>query len=98
MKPYPSFDIQQYVKKITRERNALAMIPNALGYQRIVEVGSGGFLVRQYVFSSVYDRLSTRPFLEDVEKKWLAYQLLCAIRDCHAQDIYHGDIKTENLL
>lgn len=41
---------------------------------------------------------STRPFLEDIEKKWLAYQLLCALRDCHARNIYHGDIKTENVL
>ena len=98
MKPYPSFDVRKYVKQITQERDALAQIPNTLGYQRIVEVGSGGFLVRQYIYSSVYDRLSTRPFLEDIEKKWLAYQLLCAIRDCHAQEIYHGDIKTENLL
>ena len=98
MKPYPSFQVHQYVKQITRERNVLAQIPNTLGYQRIVEVGSGGFLVRQYVFSSVYDRLSTRPFLEDIEKKWLVYQLLCAVRDCHAQEIYHGDIKSENVL
>lgn len=42
--------------------------------------------------------ISTRPFLEDIEKKWLAYQLLCALRDCHARNIYHGDIKTENIL
>ena len=41
---------------------------------------------------------STRPFLEDVEKKWLAYQLLCALRDSHARNVYHGDIKTENVL
>ena len=41
---------------------------------------------------------STRPFLEDIEKKWLAYQLLCALRDCHAREVYHGDIKTENVL
>ncbi len=41
---------------------------------------------------------STRPFLEDIEKKWLAYQLLCALRDSHARNIYHGDIKTENVL
>ena len=41
---------------------------------------------------------STRPFLEDVEKKWLAFQLLCALRDCHARNIFHGDIKTENIL
>ncbi|RMZ79100.1 hypothetical protein DV738_g3419, partial [Chaetothyriales sp. CBS 135597] len=98
MKPYPSFDVSSYVRQITKERNTLAQIPNAMGYQRIVEVGSGGFLVRQYIYSSVYDRLSTRPFLEDIEKKWLAYQLLCALRDCHAQEVYHGDIKTENLL
>ena len=42
--------------------------------------------------------MSTRPFLEDIEKKWLAFQLLCALRDCHARDIFHGDIKTENTL
>lgn len=42
--------------------------------------------------------MSTRPFLEDIEKKWLAFQLLCALRDCHARDVYHGDIKTENVM
>lgn len=41
---------------------------------------------------------STRPFLEDIEKKWLAFQLLCALRDSHSRDVYHGDIKTENIL
>ncbi|KIW44356.1 uncharacterized protein PV06_05370 [Exophiala oligosperma] len=98
MKPYSSFQVQEYVRQISEERSILSEIPNALGYERIVEVGSGGFLVRQYMFSSVYDRISTRPFLEDIEKKWLAFQLLCGIRDCHARNIYHGDIKTENLL
>jgi phosphoinositide-3-kinase, regulatory subunit 4 len=98
MKPYPSFQVHKYVKQITRERDALADVPNALGYQRIVEIGAGGFLVRQHIYSSVYDRMSTRPFLEDIEKKWLIFQLLCAVRDCHARDVFHGDIKTENLL
>lgn len=54
--------------------------------------------MRQYLYSSLYDRLSTRPFLEDIEKKWLAFQLLCALRDCHARDVYHGDIKAQNVL
>ena len=80
------------------ERKALADVPNALAYQRIVETETNGFLVRQYLYSSLYDRMSTRPFLEDIEKKWLAFQLLCGIRDCHARDIFHGDIKTENTL
>ena len=98
MKAYSSFQVHEYVRQIIEERNILAEIPNALGYQRIVEVSSGGFLVRQYIFSSVYDRMSTRPFLEDIEKKWLAFQVLCAVRDCHSHNVYHGDIKTENLL
>ena len=98
MKPYSAFNVREYVTQITEERNVLATIPNALGYQKIIEISTGGFLVRQYMSSSVYDRLSTRPFLEDIEKRWLSYQLLCAVRDCHAQNLYHGDIKTENLL
>ncbi|KPI36077.1 Serine/threonine-protein kinase VPS15 [Cyphellophora attinorum] len=98
MKPYSTFDSQKYIRRLMEERQALSDISNALSYQRIVETGTGGFLARQYVFSSVYDRLSTRPFLEDIEKKWLAYQLLCVVRDCHAREIYHGDIKTENTL
>jgi phosphoinositide-3-kinase regulatory subunit 4 len=76
----------------------LSDVPNALAYHRILETGIGGYLVRQYIHSSLYDRLSTRPFLEEIEKKWLAFQLLCAVRDCHARDIHHGDIKTENVL
>jgi phosphoinositide-3-kinase, regulatory subunit 4 len=47
------------------------------------------------VLTGIY---STRPFLEDIEKKWIAFQLLCALRDCHSQDVFHGDIKTENVL
>lgn len=76
----------------------LADVPNALAYHRVLETGIGGYLVRQYIHSSLYDRLSTRPFLEEIEKKWLSFQLLCAVRDCHARNIYHGDIKTENVL
>ncbi|PGH13616.1 VPS15 protein kinase [Polytolypa hystricis UAMH7299] len=98
MKPYPSMKLDPYVKAIIRERNILADVPNALEYQRILETGTGGYLVRQFIHSSLYDRMSTRPFLEDIEKKWIAYQLLCALRDCHSQDIFHGDIKTENIL
>jgi phosphoinositide-3-kinase regulatory subunit 4 len=81
----------------TEERSLLADVPNALSWQRIVETETNGYLVRQYLYNSLYDRMSTRPFLEDIEKKWLAFQLLCALRDCHARDVFHGDIKTENI-
>ncbi|KAF1950812.1 phosphoinositide 3-kinase regulatory subunit 4 [Byssothecium circinans] len=98
MKPYANFKLDQYAKRLSEERRLLADIPNALGYNRIIETAVGGYLVRQYIHSSLYDRLSTRPFLEEIEKKWLSFQLLCAVRDCHARNLYHGDIKTENVL
>ncbi|KKY36015.1 putative vps15 protein kinase [Diaporthe ampelina] len=90
--------LSRFRHEIIRERKLLAEIPNALGYQRVVETETNGYLVRQYLYNSLYDRLSTRPFLEDIEKKWISFQLLCALRDCHARDIYHGDIKAENTL
>lgn len=98
MKPYAQFDFQTFVKKLLNERKLLAQVPNAVAYHRVIETAACGYLVRQYIHSSLYDRLSTRPFLEDIEKKWLSFQLLCAVRDCHARNIYHGDIKTENVL
>ena len=39
------------------EREALADVPNALGYQRVIETSTNGYLVRQYLYSSLYDRM-----------------------------------------
>jgi len=44
-------------------------------------------LIRQYVKDSLYDRISTRPFLSPIEKKWIAYQLLCAVNQCHKLNV-----------
>ena len=56
-------------------------------------------ILRQYIKYNLYDRLSTRPFLTSIEKRWIAYQLLRCIQALHkSQAICHGDIKTENVL
>ncbi|KAJ5560488.1 hypothetical protein N7513_002887 [Penicillium frequentans] len=98
MKPYPTMELEPYIKAIIRERKLLSDVPNALSYERLLETSTSGYLIRQYIHSSLYDRMSTRPFLEDIEKKWIAFQLLGALRDCHSMDVFHGDIKTENIL
>ena len=41
---------------------------------------------------------STRPFLSPVEKKWIAFQLLNALRDARSHKIAHGDVKSQNIL
>ncbi|KAI8517020.1 phosphoinositide-3-kinase, regulatory subunit 4 [Branchiostoma belcheri] len=55
-------------------------------------------LFRQYVRGNLYDRISTRPFLNSVEKRWIAFQLLCALNQAHKLKVCHGDIKTENVM
>ena len=56
------------------------------------------YLIRQYIYSNLHDRLSTRPFLTEIEKLWLIYQLLKCVEICHSHGIVHGDIKPENIL
>jgi phosphoinositide-3-kinase, regulatory subunit 4 len=41
---------------------------------------------------------STRPFLTATEKKWVVFQLLCALSQAHVAGLCHGDIKSENVL
>lgn len=67
-------------------------------YARILETERAGYLVRQYFKTNLYDRISTRPFLEDIEKIWITFQLLKGLEISHSKNIFHGDIKSENVL
>ena len=97
-KPNPGVSLKKYRTALLAERTALRSVPNVLPYQKIRETGTVGVLVRQFVHSSLYDRVSMRPFLESIEKKWITFQLLYAVRDCHARGVFHGDIKSENVM
>ncbi|KAI7887761.1 kinase-like domain-containing protein, partial [Mucor mucedo] len=98
IKPESGMSLLKQVKKFNEEREALINVPNAFYFQRILNTDRAALLVRQYLYSSLYDRISTRPFLTVIEKKWIAYQLLKGVADSHARNVYHGDIKTENVL
>ncbi len=54
--------------------------------------------MRQFVKHSLYDRISTRPFLTPTEKRWIAFQLLLAVQQAHKHGVCHGDIKMENVM
>jgi phosphoinositide-3-kinase, regulatory subunit 4 len=56
------------------------------------------YLIRQYLHSSLNDRLSTRPFLNDIEKRFIIYQLMRCLEICHEQNICHGDVSPENIM
>lgn len=88
----------QVSENLAREALLLASYPNALAWHQITETDLAGYLVRQLVRTNLYDRLSLRPFLAPIEKRWLVFQMLRLVELLHLLDICHGDIKTENVL
>ncbi|KAJ3398997.1 Serine/threonine-protein kinase [Chytriomyces hyalinus] len=86
------------LKTIQDEAEALANVPNVFVAVSIVETQKAAYMLRQYIYSNLYDRISTRPFLGQGEKIWITFQLLVGLSQAHAMNIFHGDIKSENVL
>ena len=66
-----------------------------------IDLNQGPLLVayRQFVYYSLLERLKNKiPKLSITEKKWLVFQLLCAVSQVHRGGLVHGDIKPENIL
>ncbi|SAM00828.1 hypothetical protein [Absidia glauca] len=83
------------------EYDAISMVPNVFTVQKMLETDGAAYMTEKgnSPNSNALSLLfSTRPFLTLVEKKWIAYQILRGVADCHQQKVYHGDIKTENVL
>src|SRR5690554_5134270 len=62
----------------------------------MIESGKGS--VPFFPFFLAYLTISTRPFLSDIEKKWIVFQLLTALSQIEFYRIRHGDIKCENVM
>ncbi|GAA6038901.1 hypothetical protein JCM8097_000564 [Rhodosporidiobolus ruineniae] len=98
VKPDPSLSLKAFHRRIKIERDALVGCPNVQAYGRAVETERAGYLMRQWVASNLYDRISTRPFLSSIEKRWIAFQLLTGLMHARERGVSHGDIKTENVV
>ncbi|KAG2366341.1 hypothetical protein BDR07DRAFT_1606901 [Suillus spraguei] len=98
IKQDPGISLRNYQRKLKTDREALLDIPNIYTYQTFLETEKAGYLIRQWAASNLYDRISTRPFLSLIEKKWITYQLLTALSQAHLHKTPHGDIKSTNIL
>jgi len=98
VKTDPSFNLKGFVRRLKLERGLLQDVPNVLTYQRAVETEKAGYLIRQWLTNNLYDRISTRPFLSLIEKKWIAFQLLTAMCNSWHRGVPHGDLKSENVI
>lgn len=98
IKPNEDFDLKGIQQAITQEALVLAPLPTALNFSKVIESNRAGYLIRQHLKSNLYDRLSSRPYLLDIELKFMTFQILQALANIHEANVTHGDIKTENIL
>lgn len=96
----PTIPLQEFKIKLDQIRDTIKKIeePSSLPFIQCLINEKSIILLRQFIKYDLYDRLSTRPFLTSIEKRWIAYQLLRCVQSLHKQSIYHGDIKSENVL
>ncbi|XP_037949245.1 phosphoinositide 3-kinase regulatory subunit 4-like [Teleopsis dalmanni] len=94
----PTLPLEDYKERVEYIKKTLANAVNCLPFQRVELTDKAAYIMREFVKHSLYDRVSTRPFLTVLEKKWITFQILCALNQCHKQKICHGDIKLENIL
>lgn len=93
-------NLSEYERRLSQIKDIFSAIehPHVWPFQFWQETDKAAYLLRQYFFHNLHDRLSTRPFLSFVEKRWLAFQLLLAVKQSHEKGVCHGDIKCENVL
>ncbi|GFQ80252.1 phosphoinositide 3-kinase regulatory subunit 4 [Trichonephila clavata] len=94
----PSLPLKAHKDRLEEIKRLLKDIPNTVPFQKFLLTDKAGILIRQYVKDNLYDRISTRPFLNSIEKRWIAFQLLQCLSQCHELGVYHGDIKLENIM
>ncbi|XP_050303340.1 phosphoinositide 3-kinase regulatory subunit 4 [Anthonomus grandis grandis] len=93
----PSLPLQGYKDRLEEIRKKLSAAVNCTPYQKFILTDKAALLIREYVKYSLYDRISTRPFLTNIEKRWITFQILYALHQCHKVGVCHGDIKLENI-
>jgi len=54
----PTLSLKQFQKRLNKERDNLRDCDNLSSYQRVVETEKAGYLIRQWVQSNLYDRIS----------------------------------------
>jgi len=93
-------DLKEIKHKVIQVRDAFRshwLHPNVVPYQGMDIATQSAILLRQHFARDLYDRMHTRPFLSDVARNWIAFQVLCSVCQAHSVGAVHGDLKTENI-
>ncbi|CAI5500304.1 unnamed protein product [Closterium sp. Naga37s-1] len=96
---HPRCHFRAYEQQLKVIRHRLSGIhkSHVWPFQKWYETERAAYVLRQYLFSTLHDRLGTRPFLGLTFKNWIAFQILKALDQAHSRGVCHGDLKADNV-
>lgn len=73
--------------------------PNLLPIEKFESLSVGvSMAFRQYVCNTLKDRLAQVPKIELIQKKWITFQLIHAVKQLQNIGEFHGNITSDNIL
>ena len=90
--------IQYKLNQKTIKPNFYTQFYNICPIFRLEDNIKAGLLIRQNFFIDLKERMYTLPYLSKIEKIWIMFQFFYGIYQLHSAEIYHGDLKIENIL
>ncbi|KAJ2662411.1 Serine/threonine-protein kinase [Coemansia sp. RSA 1199] len=92
------FDVTLQISALRSQYAKLSGTHRLLWHTQVMSDDRAVYILRQHLHNNLYDRVSTRPFLSTNEKRWIASQMLTALREAHERGVCHGDVKSENIV
>ena len=86
--------VKSLQKKILSDHYKLNVVPTI----NIKNTERSAILYRQYIGISLKERMYLMPYLTYMEKIWITFQLLYLFNNLEQMEIFHGDVKPENIL
>ena len=90
--------IQDKINQKTIKPNSYTQFYNICPIFKLEDNIRAGLLIRQNFFIDLKERMYTLPYLSKIEKIWIMFQFFYGIYQLHSAEIFHGDLKIENIL
>lgn len=90
--------LDPFPQRIIDIRKALMKSPNCCPIKKVLVKQKYAVMVRAFQKHTLFDRMSTRPFVVDAEKMWYMFLLFKALSQCETAGVCHGDLKSQNVL
>ena len=91
-----SFPIVQYSEEYFKTLNQFEDF-SICGFDPIKIIDKCAYLVRPKFEYTLSQRLSDYPLPEEIEKKWISYELLAALKTFHEAGAIHGNLHPDNV-